>query len=136
VSGTRRGFAKSIGSLEEVFAFLDESLSSSRVNERARMVLHLAVEELFTNMVKYNAGASRQIAIEVGTVNGHARVELIDPDADSFDPTLAGPVDVSRPIEERQRGGLGLHLVRSMVDAFDYHYENREMRVSITTRLE
>ena len=136
MSGTRRGFAKSIGSLDEVFAFLDESLSSFRVSERARMVLHLAVEELFTNMVKYNSGASRQIAIEVAADDGHATVELSDPDTDPFDPDQAQPVDVRAPIEERTRGGLGLHLVRSMVDAFDYHYEDREMRLSITKRLE
>ena len=136
VSGTRRGFDRSVGSLAEVFEFLDHSLREDEVGERCRMVLHLAVEELFTNMVKYNSGCGREIAIEVGTRNGHAWVELTDPDTDPFDPTAAGPVDVSGPIEERKRGGLGLHLVRSMVDDFDYQYQGREMRVSVTTRLE
>jgi anti-sigma regulatory factor (Ser/Thr protein kinase) len=132
----RRGFDRSIGSLDEVFDFLDHSLSGTEIGERCRMVLHLAVEELFTNMVKYNPGSARQIAIEVGMRNGHAWVELIDPDTDPFDPTTAASVDVSGPIHERKRGGLGLHLVRSMVDDFDYQYQGREMRLSVTTRLE
>jgi anti-sigma regulatory factor (Ser/Thr protein kinase) len=136
VTGTRRGFDRSFGSLAEVFDFVDDSLRGNEVGERCRMVLHLAVEELFTNMVKYNSGSPRQIAVAVGTRNGHAWLELTDPDADPFDPTAAGPVDVSGPIEERKRGGLGLHLVRSMVDEFEYQYQGREMRLSVTTRLE
>jgi serine/threonine-protein kinase RsbW len=133
---TRRAFDKSFGSLVDVFGFLDESLLDVEVDERSRMTLHLAVEELFTNMVKYNSGESREIAIQVITDDNSVRIELIDNDTDPFDPATADPVDVGRPIEERKRGGLGLHLVRSLVDTMDYQYEGREMRVSVTTTLE
>lgn len=133
---TKRAFDKNFASLADVFGFLDESLLEVEVDERSRMTLHLAVEELFTNMVKYNSGESREIAIQVVTDDDRVRIELIDNDTDPFDPSTAEPVDVGRPIEQRRRGGLGLHLVRSLVDAMDYQYEGREMRVSVTTTLE
>jgi anti-sigma regulatory factor (Ser/Thr protein kinase) len=98
-------------------------------------VLHLAVEELFTNMVKYNSGRSGEIDIEVRTDEDRVGVVLIDRDTDPFDPSDVGPVDVDRPIEHRRRGGLGLHLVRSMVDTLDYQYRDREMRVSVSASL-
>jgi len=131
-----RTFDKSFDSLTDVFAFLDESLADVEVSERSRVTLHLAVEELFTNMVKYNSGISRTIAIQMETNGEAVQVVLIDGDTDSFDPTMAEPVDVDRPIEQRKRGGLGLHLVRSLVDSMDYQYQNREMRVTVTTTLE
>jgi anti-sigma regulatory factor (Ser/Thr protein kinase) len=131
-----REFDKSFEALAAVFEFLDESLEGTEVDHRSRNVLHLAVEELFTNMVKYNSGSSHDIAIRVFTRDDDVRVELIDSDTDPFNPLSADPVDIDRPIEQRQRGGLGLHLIRSMVDAMDYQYHGREMKVSVTTRLE
>ncbi len=132
---TRR-FAKSFESLGEVFQFLDSSLAATVVVDRTRMVLHLAVEELFTNMVKYNSGQSGEIDIEIRTDDDRVWVALIDRDTDPFDLSDVDPVDVDQPIERRRRGGLGLHLVRSMVDTLDYQYRDREMRVSVSTLLE
>lgn len=131
-----KGFAKSFESLEEVFQFLDRSLAHTPVDERSRMVLHLAVEELFTNMVKYNSGQSREIDIEVRADDDRVWVDLIDRDTDSFDLSGVAPVDVDQPIGQRRRGGLGLHLVRSMVETLDFRYQDREMRISVSTRLE
>jgi anti-sigma regulatory factor (Ser/Thr protein kinase) len=136
LTGTTRGFHKSIGSVAEVFAFLDAALGGVEVGARSRLVLQLAVEELFTNMVKYNSGQSREIVVEVRASDDRIQVQLTDPDTDPFDPATVEPVEVDAPIDRRRRGGLGLHLVRSMADAVDYDYEGREMRVSVTTRLE
>ena len=131
-----QGFPKSFEALEKVFRFLDGSLSQIVIDERTRLVLHLAVEELFTNMVKYNSGESREIDIEIRTDDGRVWIDLIDRDTDAFDMSRVDPVDIDQPLEQRRRGGLGLHLVRSMVDTLDYRYQDREMRVSVSTRLE
>jgi len=133
---TTREFDRSIGSLADVFVFLDELLEDRDVDERSRLVLHLAVEELFTNMVKYNADSRRRIGVRVWPEDDRVRVDLVDPDSEPFDPTSHGPVDTSGPIEQRERGGLGIHLVRAMADGFDYEYEGREMTVSVTKNLE
>jgi anti-sigma regulatory factor (Ser/Thr protein kinase) len=42
---------------------------------------------------------------------------------DRFDITQAPEVDVHRGIDERQPGGLGLHLIRRMVDSIKYEYD-------------
>ncbi|PWB72207.1 MAG: hypothetical protein C3F15_11410 [Holophagae bacterium] len=133
---TSREFDKSLGSLAEVFLFLDEVLPHGSLGDRGRFVLHLAVEELFTNMIKYNAGASRRVEVRIAVDNDHVRVDLVDPDTDPFDPSLWPSVDVGAPITERRPGGLGLHLVRTMADGLEYHYRDREMTVSVTQYLE
>ena len=131
-----REFGKDLGSLLEVFAFLDEVLPATQLDDRGLYVLYLAVEELFTNMVKYNSGSSARLAVRIATENDRVRIDLVDPDADPFDPTTLPPVDTTAPIENRERGGLGLHLIRTMADGFEYHYEDREMTVSVTKHLE
>jgi anti-sigma regulatory factor (Ser/Thr protein kinase) len=136
VSDATRSFAKSIDSLGEIFEFLDEALHGRLVDDRARFMLHLAVEELFTNMVKYNSGASRAIRIEVDIRDGTARVELVDPDTDFFDPGDIAPVDPREPIERRRPGGLGVHLVRALMGDVEYRYRDREMTVSVKAGLE
>jgi anti-sigma regulatory factor (Ser/Thr protein kinase) len=33
-------------------------------------------------------------------------------------------VDIHRPIEQREPGGLGLHLTKKVVDSIEYHHDN------------
>ena len=47
---------------------------------------------------------------------------LTDYDVDPFDVTKAPDVDVTLPIEQRRPGGLGLHLIRRLMDSVDYEY--------------
>ena len=90
------------------------------------------MEELFTNMVKYAKGSASPVRVEVAAVEGGVEVTLVDRDVERFDPTASPDVDIHAPIEERRPGGLGLHLIRRMVDAIDYRYsdETREGRIS------
>jgi len=44
-------------------------------------------------------------------------------------------VETDQPIEERKAGGLGLHLVKSIVDKITYEYKDRRMQVTIMKEL-
>ena len=137
VSGEmRRSFARRIASLEAVFRFVDEALAAEKIGDRSRLVVHLAVEELFTNMVKYNSAGGRDIDIAVVLRGDRVVLELTDPDAVPFDPAAVAPPGVDRPLAERRPGGLGLHLLRTLADSIDYSYHGRQMTVSVVTRLE
>ena len=131
-----REFERNIHSLGEIFGFLDESFDATTIDDRTRMVLQLAVEELFTNMVKYNSKSPSRIAVRIAIDGDQARVQLTDPDTEPFNLLEHGPVDTTRPIEERRRGGLGIHLVKAMADHIDHRYQGREMTISVTKRLE
>ena len=43
-------------------------------------------------------------------------------------------VDIAMPIEERDAGGLGLHLIRRMADSFEYDYDPQHRDSRITVR--
>jgi len=88
-------------------------------------------------MVKYDrAAGGRDIGVKLELVAGSIVVCITGFDVEPFDPTTAPPADTSLPLEERTPGGLGIHLIRSMVDTIDYEYVNRESRITVTKRLE
>jgi serine/threonine-protein kinase RsbW len=131
----RRAFGRRIGALEEVFQFLGAFGEREGFDERFQFAIQFVAEELFTNMVKYNTGEGRDIEIAIGRAGNVIQMELVDFDVDPWDPTSAPPVDITRPAVERQPGGLGMHLVKSMVDRLSYEYLDRVMRVTVAKRL-
>jgi serine/threonine-protein kinase RsbW len=88
--------------------------------ERSRLLLVL--EELFTNVVKYGHAedaAATTIGITLARKSGELTIEFSD-DGPPFDPLIAALPDLERPIADRPIGGLGLHILRSLVDHARY----------------
>ncbi len=138
VATASKSFPRRIDALEEIFEFVSAFVGDHPIDERSRMTINLVVEELFTNLVRHNRGGGDSILLTLDRTNGCLALELVDADVDPFDPDSVAPVPVEARIGERRPGGLGIHLVREMVDSLDYDYEtdSRRMRVSVTTTLE
>ena len=118
--------------LSTVDAFCAEHGAGDDVGFAVRLV----TEELFTNFVKYNRGGGDHILVGLGLADGVITLSLTDFDVEPFDVTQTPEVDVGAPVEQRQPGGLGLHLVKAYTDEFRYEYSNRTMKVTATKRLE
>ncbi len=131
-----RAFRRDYRSLDQIFAFVNEALASQNANETVAFSIKLATEELFTNMVKYNTGSTNQIKIRIRVRSGELVVELIDDDVDPFDPNDADVARIDEAVEDRRIGGLGLRLVRSVVDRLSYEYKDRRMTVKLVKQLE
>jgi len=124
-------FRRDFASLEAIFAFLGAAFARHGIDPALRATVDFAVEELFTNMVKYGRG-DEDVLLEVAKVARGVEVTLLDRGVDRFDPAAAPDADVTLPAEARRPGGLGLHLVRRMVDHLDYEYREAE-RLGRTT---
>ena len=125
---TGRCFARSFDSLAEIFDFTTYSSGRLRLDPRLLPIVDLGIEELFTNAVKYSTMSKAAPEIGLRRIPGGVEVTLIDHDVDLFDVTEAPAVDTDAPIEKREPGGLGLHLVRRMADSIDYHYDSENRR--------
>ena len=131
----RASFDRNFDALESMTAFSATAFARMGVDERLLPIVDLAVEELFTNMVKYGVGSSAPVRIEIGAIAGGVEVRLIDDDVEPFDITRMPDVDIDAPIEEREPGGLGLHLIRRMVDSVEYEYVKERRQSRITLRI-
>ena len=122
-------FRRSIDSVAEIYRFSEDIMSAAEIDESVRFPVHLAIEELFVNLVSYNPGARRDILVEVETVNQGVAVTITDHDAAEFDVSRERPVDTGASLRERKPGGLGLHLVQHMVDTLEYDYRDGRSRI-------
>ena len=130
-----RSFVRSLDSLGDIFAFLKGAAENLALDERTTFTVNMAVEELFTNMIKY--GRRGDDLIEVGLEKEDSRlvIHLVDSDSEPFDLTDLQSVDTGAPLEERKPGGLGIHLVKCIMDEVNYEYKNRVTRIRLVKNL-
>lgn len=87
--------------------------------------LDLVMEEILVNVARY-AYAPETGTVEVAwwqALPGRLGVEVSDAGR-PFDPLAADPPDLSRGLADRPIGGLGVLLVRSLVQSMAYRREN------------
>jgi anti-sigma regulatory factor (Ser/Thr protein kinase) len=129
-------FKRNIKSLNQIFNFIAEFITSNNIDETISFTINLVVEELFTNMVKYNLENSNDILITLDKDQDNLIISLIDFDVEPFDVTKTEGVNISKSLKERKIGGLGLHLVKQMVDKINYEYKNGNSKITLIKQLE
>lgn len=127
----RKTFKRSLDSLESIYQFTAGFFSEHNVDPALLPAVDLIVEELFTNIVEHSTGSEADVPMEMEALENGVEVTLTDQPVDPFDITKVPAVDVNRPLEEMDTGGLGLHLVKQFADSIEYKYEykNRCSRV-------
>jgi anti-sigma regulatory factor (Ser/Thr protein kinase) len=130
-----RSFPKHISALPGVFAFLSEALDPLTSDERARLDIAFAVEEFFTNMVKYTPESANDILIRIVAHAEGVDVVLENTDVEPFDVTRAPEADTTLPLDRRRPGGLGIQLSRELMDDIRYKYEDRRSIITLSRRL-
>ena len=122
-------FRRSIDAVADLYRFSEDIMAAAGIDESVRFPVHLAMEELFVNLVTYNPGAGQDILVEVQIANNGVVVTIVDHDAAEFDVTKKRPVDTGASLRERKPGGLGLHLIQHMVDTLEYDYREGRSKI-------
>lgn len=131
-----RRFQRDLNAVDKVFDFINEFVTSFKVDPSVAYTINVAVEELFVNMVRYNAESPEDISIAFEKEEGKVIIILRDFDSDPFDITEYKAADVQTLIEERKVGGLGLRLVKNMMDEIYYEYRDRQTRIKLIKNLD
>lgn len=125
-------FNRSFDSLSAILACTDEFFQTRPIDPSARYTVDLAIDELFSNMVKYNAHSPSLIGLSLALSEQTITVTLSDYQSEPFDITQPRPVDISLSVQDRPIGGLGIHLVKEMVDSLDYDYRDGCSTITFT----
>lgn len=98
-----------------------ELASEFNFSEELVFNFNLVLEEVVTNVVMYAYPEGKHGSIEiVAKCDGNSVTFVISDSGKPFDPTLVPDVDVTLPAEERRIGGLGIFLIRQMMDSLEY----------------
>ena len=103
-----------------------------RLNEEDESTLYLLLEELILNVISYayDDDDAHEIVVRLAVDGCDLHVEIED-DGRPFDPTVAPPPDLAAPLQQRPVGGLGIHLVRSLVDDVTYRRDGGKNIVTL-----
>jgi serine/threonine-protein kinase RsbW/sigma-B regulation protein RsbU (phosphoserine phosphatase) len=98
--------------------------------------INLALEELLTNTIShgFDPGPGHEIEVRLRIEAGEAVVEVVD-NARPFDPTRTPAPDLDASIEDRLVGGLGVYLVKTVMDDMQYRREGGRNHVTLKKRL-
>lgn len=123
-------FKRDIGALDEIFVFIDNFIADNKFDEALTFSTRLVVEEIFTNLVRHNEGGLEHISIFLDADDKCVTIRLQDFNVDPVKIPEEVPVGVNKPLSEREPGGLGIHLVKSLVDKLTYEYTDRTLSVT------
>ena len=113
--------------------FVDQVCADGGVDASMVMSLNLAIEEAVTNVMvyAYPEGTTGMVDVEAETDGGMLTFVISD-GGKAFDPTRQERADITLGVEERPIGGLGIFLVREIMD--EVAYERSDNRNVLTLR--
>ena len=110
--------------LDDVMDFVDGQLEGTTCSHKKLMQVNLAVEEIFVNIANYAYGedkGSAKIITEIDPEGALLKITFIDRGI-RFDPLKKPDPDTTLEIAKRPIGGLGIFLVKKLMDEVEYKY--------------
>ena len=105
--------------------FVEGICEALSFDDMVTMQMNLAIEEAVVNVMDYAypEGVKGYVDIEVWADEQWLTFVITD-SGKPFDPTTKGEVDITLSAEERDIGGLGIYLVRQIMDSIGYEYKD------------
>jgi serine/threonine-protein kinase RsbW len=131
----RISVASEAAQLPVLTRFLKEFWAAAGLPAAESVKFELALEEIFMNVVMHGSpGAGTQVEVSVILCDGGLTL-MVENDGPAFDPLLLPAPDVAASLEERKVGGLGVFLVRQMMDTVSYQRVAAHNQLRMTKRL-
>ncbi len=105
------------------------------IGMKTQTQLNLALEEAVVNVINYAYPASEngKIGLQATYAEDERKLKFVLSDSGTpFNPTNVPEVDVTKKLEDRQIGGLGIFLVKQMMDTVEYRYFDKKNELFMT----
>lgn len=111
---------------------LAEWVESLGIPQMLNMTINLALEEAVTNVMLYAYPDSNGTVLIESLKDKNQITFVISDSGIPFDPTKKGEVDITLAAEDRAIGGLGIHLVRQIMDKIEYERKDDKNILALT----
>ncbi|MBR5231481.1 MAG: SpoIIE family protein phosphatase [Clostridia bacterium] len=118
--------------IPQAAAFVEENLEKFEVPMGLSARLMVALDEIFSNIVRYSGASEAQIRL----VKEADTLRLIFRDnGKPYNPLDAEAPDITASAEDRTIGGLGIFMVRKMMDNVEYEYTHGMNKLTLSKKL-
>jgi len=115
-----------LAELDKARTFLRGALQDLNLSEKAYYIIELSLLEICVNIIKYAYMKKKgDIFLKIWQEEGRIFFEIRD-NGVPFDPTQSKAPDIEEMIKDAKTGGLGIFLVRKLMDGFDYRREDNQ----------
>jgi len=123
--------------ISQLEGFISEIADETGMDPALAMSMNLALEEAVTNVVlyAYPEGTDGEVNIDARFDKGILTFVLKDSGV-PFDPTAKEDADITLGVEERPIGGLGIFLVKQLMDTVSYNYSDGCNILTMTKKLQ
>jgi anti-sigma regulatory factor (Ser/Thr protein kinase) len=128
-----------IGNDVEELALVTEALETlgaqHDIPRKPLTELQVALDEMVSNVIKYAwpGGGAHQVQIRITVRDEDVQVEIVD-DGQMFDPLRAPEPEAPSPGHRPRPGGVGIHMVKQLVDGCEYARVGGYNRLVLTKR--
>lgn len=110
-----------IQQIPQLAGFMEDVARDAGLETSMALSLNLALEEAVTNVILYAYPKGTDGLVDIEAIIRDNRLDFVLTDSGkAFDPTAAPEADITLGVEERAIGGLGIHLVRKIMDNVRY----------------
>jgi len=116
-------------------AFIEEQMEAAGFDSKAVIKVVTACEEIIVNVMNY-AYLDGEGDLEMCFSDGGGFIEIVFIDSGKpFNPLEKHDTDISLSADEREIGGLGIHMVKKLVDEVNYEYKNNQNVLTLVKNL-
>ncbi|MBQ0064657.1 MAG: ATP-binding protein, partial [Firmicutes bacterium] len=96
-------------------------MEKAEIGLREMHKINISVDEMYSNVIEYSQASWARVSCEI---NEEDIIVHIEDNGIPYNPLDFKAPDVSKPLEEREIGGLGIFMARKLLDDLLYEYEN------------
>lgn len=128
-----------IENLNKILDLINNELQTLNSSTKIKMHIELAVEEIFSNIVNYAFEKNisqdyNNIIFKLNISKNCLTLVFID-SGKPYNPLESLPPDINKPSSERNIGGLGILIVKNIMDEIHYIHQNNQNILTLTKNL-
>ena len=115
-----------INEIERIIEEVEQTAKENNIHQECIYKLNLVLDEILMNIISYGYTDNSEHFIDINILFDSEISITVTDEGKQFNPLEASIPDVNKTLEERTIGGLGLQIVRAMMDSITYKYENNK----------
>lgn len=131
-------FAIALHETQRLNSMVQQFGKTHKLPEKTVFMIGLSLDELVTNIVVHSGSRdprAQEIVLRLSSHNHQVKAEIED-DGIEFNPLDMPSPDLNAPLQDRDIGGMGIHLARSFMDDICYSRVGCRNVVTLTKRVD